>query len=251
MKIPQFLKTIDGLADNTKRAYEQTLWQLNSVIEGHEPSELEILAFLKRYHPSSLHRHKAAIKAYLECQGKDWPFTRRQFTQRHRRVLRYVQPEVIQQIEKVGDMNDYQYVHTLFILGCRISELMGITAESITPHGVVVVNKGGWERMIPLTPDAREQLIEFSKGKKGRLFPRHYTYYRNRLKELATRVGHPEVTPHMVRHSRAVDLHYRKGMALDTLRQFLGHAQLSTTAIYTEITGGELAEELIKVEGGE
>lgn len=56
MDIAGFLKTIDGLAENTKGSYEQTLWQVNTVAKGNEPTDDEVYHFLKGYCPASLHR---------------------------------------------------------------------------------------------------------------------------------------------------------------------------------------------------
>ncbi len=247
VRIREFLKSIEGLSANTKRVYEQSLWQLQSRIKGDEPTPDEILSFLKSYQISSLHRHKAAIKAYLEFKGEGWPFTRRQFQSRRRHIPRYVTTDVVEEIAKTTqNEDDYMFVTTLFTLGCRISELMGIRGEDITPAGVRLLTKGGSQHLKPITRDFYQVLSKYA-GKRSKVFPESYSYYYLRLKGLATGIGHPEVTPHILRHARAVDL-LRKGMSLPFVQQFLGHASINTTAIYLEITGGELAKELEKVE---
>lgn len=250
MKIRQFIKSIDGLSLNTRRAYEETLWQLDSTIEDDEPTPDEIMTFLKRYETSSLHRHKAAIKDYLEFRGKGWPFTRRQFQAPHRRRPRHIPADAVKAIANAADTKDDQmFVMTLFTLGCRITELLKITRDDITPSGVQVITKGGDERLKRITGDFYKTLSEYARGKKGKVFPNTYSYYYSRLKELATRAGHPQVTPHTLRHARAVDL-LEKGMPLPFVQQFLGHASINTTAIYLEITGGELASHLEKADSG-
>ncbi len=248
MRIREFLKSIEGLSANTRRVYEQSLWQLQSRIKGDEPTPDEMLSFLKPYQISSLHRHKAAIKAYLEFKGEGWPFTRRQFQSKRRHIPRYVTADVVEEIAKTAqNKDDYMFVTTLFTLGCRISELMGIREEDITPAGVRLLTKGGSQHLKPITKDFYQVLSQYAVGKKGKVFPESYSHYYLRLKKLATGVGHPEVTPHTLRHARAVDLLRRK-MPLPFVQQFLGHASINTTAIYLEITGGELAKELEKVE---
>ena len=251
MDIKGFLASVGGLSANTRRAYEQTLWQVNHVIKGSEPTREDILAFLHPYTSSSLHRHKAAIKAYLEytSPGQAWPFTRRQFAAPRHHILRYVPREVVEQIRDTTENEDERmYVWTLFLLGCRINELMGIEEKDILPNGVQVLTKGGRYKLKPITPDFYQELSAYAGGKKGRIFPHPYTHYYNTLKRLATAVGHPEVSPHMLRHARAVDL-LRKKMPLPFVQQFLGHANINTTAAYLEITGGELGEELMEAEG--
>ncbi len=250
MDIRNFIKSIAGLSQNTQRAYEQTLWQLNSYIKGKEPTDQEILKFLQSYSASSLHRHKAAIKAYREYKnpGEPWPFSHRLFTPIRNEIIRYVPPESVAEMADAADNeDDRMYVLTQFTLGCRINELMGIQEKDITPAGVMVLAKGGTYRLKVITKDFYPVIAEYAKGKKGRIFPRPYTYYYKTLKELGGRVGHPEVSTHMLRHSRAVDL-LRKGMSLAFVQQFLGHANINTTARYLLITGGELSDELAKAE---
>jgi len=250
MDIRGFLKTIEGLADNTQRCYEQSLWQLNNVIKGKEPTTEEIYNFLKNYGASTLQRHKAAIKAYWEYQWPEakWPFTRRHFAQKRQRVPRYISAEAVQEIIGAGENEDEcMFVETLFQLGCRIAELMSIDVSSITPAGVRVIAKGGNEYLKLTTKEFNLKVQNYANKKHGKLFSRTYTYYDKLLKRMAARAGHSGVSCHMLRHGRAVDL-LRKGMELTDVQQFLNHASIQTTAIYLQVTGGELAKQLEKVE---
>ncbi|MDD5511792.1 MAG: hypothetical protein PHI12_13415, partial [Dehalococcoidales bacterium] len=92
MKIEDFIKTIQGLSDNTRRAYEQTLWQLDSFIKTDEPTANDIQKFLNTFNASTLHRHKAGVKAYWEYRfkGTEWPFNRRSFMAPRQILPRYV-----------------------------------------------------------------------------------------------------------------------------------------------------------------
>ena len=251
MQIEQFLKSIKGLADNTRRAYEQTLWQLDSETKGKEPTADAIQKFLNTFNASTLHRHKAAIKAYWEYRfkGTEWPFNRRSFLAPRQHVPRYVNPKVVyEMVEKADDPDDAMFIRTLFMMGCRIAELMSFENEMVTDAGVAVKVKGGSTKLKVFTKDFRDVFLRYAKGKRGRIFPMSYNYYYTLMKRLGKEVGHPELSPHVLRHARAVDL-LRKGMKLSDLQQFLGHASINTTAIYLLITGGELAEQLEEVEG--
>ena len=248
MQIEKFMESIGGMSPNTLRNYEQTLWQLEALIDGKEPTDEEIVKFLTSYASSSLHRHKAAIKIYLEFKGVPWRLSRRQFAIRKRKVPRYVRVETVRSIMEAADNEgDRMFVTTLFTLGCRINELMVIERKNISKKGVRVIVKGGYEKLKPTTADFYGELTKFARGKEGRIFPMTYSYYYSKLKDLAERAGHPGVTPHMLRHARAVDL-LNKGMPLPFVQQFLGHTSITTTAIYLEITGGELTEELEKAD---
>ena len=251
MKIAEFRDYIRGLSPMTQATYEQTLWQLSSRIAGEEPTSEEIANFLLAYNPSTLNRHQAAIKAYLEFRGIGWSFNRRQFPSRRKHIPRYINPSDVEAIANAAEREeDRMFIETLFTLGCRITELRGIDSKDIESEGVRLTVKGGRERLIPVTGDFRQTLKSYAKGKQGKLFPETYWYYYKTLKELCRKAGVKEVSPHILRHARAVDL-LRKGMPLPFVQQFLHHASINTTAIYLEITGGELADELEKVEGGE
>ena len=252
MDIEGFLKSIKGLSANTRRAYEQTLWLLSSEIKAEEPTKKEIEKFLNHYTTSSLHRHKAAIKTYWGwSKPRDpWPFSSHSFHVSQQKVPRYVSAEVVKEMENLAkNRDDKMFILTLFSLGCRISELLQITPDNVSESGVTVQVKGGRTRLKVLTKDFRGILLKYIQSKKGRVFPRTYTYYYLLLKRLGKQVGHPEVSPHMLRHARAVDL-LRKGMQLAFVQQFLGHANINTTAIYLEITGGELSGILEKIDNG-
>lgn len=250
MQIKEFLKTIEGLASNTRSAYEATLWQLHQASTGDEPTPEEIKRFLDRYGTSSIHRHKAAIRAYLEFQGKPWPFSRRQFGVARPLLPKYVDPNLIPSIAGAGDEDDYMFVMTLYTLGCRISELMGITGKDITEFGVEMITKGGYHKIKKVRRAFASKLKAYAASKDGKVFPEKYSYYYKRLKELGAAVGVEKISPHMVRHARAVDLR-RKGMRLELVQQFLGHAKIATTGIYLEIEPGELGDELERIEGDE
>jgi site-specific recombinase XerD len=250
MKIAEFIKSIDGLSANTKKSYEQTLWQLHSVIKSDEPTKEEIYSFLASYGANSLHRHKAAIKAYLEFTRPDdkWPFTHRQFAPRRDEILRYIPPpKVDEMVAAAENEDDRMFIITLFTLGCRITELMGIEEKNVTEAGVQVLAKGGKYRLKLITKDFYPVIKNYAKGKKGPIFPRSYNHYYLTMKRLGQKIGYPDVSPHMLRHARAVDL-LNKGLPLAFVQQFLGHANINTTARYLLVTGGELGAALEKVE---
>lgn len=220
-----------------------------------EPDEPEIISFLEKYagSPNTLYRHKAAIKAYWEyiCPGVAWPVDRRRFRAPRRRIPRYTSPaNVPRLIEKAETEDEAMFLETLFQLGCRISELMGIEEKDILPTGVLVIIKGGDQRLKITTKEFNDKLKKYAqKHRKGRVFPKKYSYYYKLLKSIGHEAGIDDISPHMLRHARAVDL-LNKGMPLAYVQQMLGHANINTTAIYLMITDKELERELTKAESG-
>jgi integrase/recombinase XerD len=124
---------------------------------------------------------------------------------------------------------------------------------------LLVAGKGGKERMVPLSPPARTALAawlavrdaeaEAAKGAASRfLFPSrgkagHLTRHRfhGLVKELAVAAGvsPAKVTPHALRHAFATHL-LEGGADLRAIQTLLGHADISTTEIYTHVLEARL-----------
>lgn len=147
----------------------------------------------------------------------------------------------------------------LYATGMRVSELVSLPASSARgdPRMLLILGKGGKERLVPLSEDAREALANWllhrdeaqearekkraptspylfpSTGKSGHL-TRHRFYML--IKELAVLGGVDpgKVTPHTLRHAFATHL-LAGGADLRAIQTMLGHADVSTTEIYTHV----------------
>jgi len=154
----------------------------------------------------------------------------------------------------------------LYATGMRVSELVSLPASAARgdPRMLLVLGKGGKERMMPLSPPARAALADWlaerdaaeeKRAEKGGtpsrfLFPSrskagHLTRHRFYLliKELAVAGGVDpgKVTPHTLRHAFATHL-LANGADLRSIQTLLGHADVSTTEIYTHVLDERLAE---------
>jgi integrase/recombinase XerD len=142
----------------------------------------------------------------------------------------------------------------------RVSELVSlpVSAARGDPRMLLVRGKGGKERMVPLSSPAREALAAWlalrdraeeaaraeAGGPPGRhLFPArgaegHLTRqaFHGLLKDLAVAAGisPARVTPHVLRHAFATHL-LAGGADLRVIQTLLGHADVSTTEIYTHV----------------
>ncbi|HEX9857245.1 MAG TPA: tyrosine recombinase [Paracoccaceae bacterium] len=147
----------------------------------------------------------------------------------------------------------------LYATGMRVSELveLPVSAARGDPRMILVRGKGGKERMVPLSPPAREALTHWlttrdaadeKAQKAGRpaskyLFPGtgasgHLTreYFYLLIKDIAVLGGvdPARVTPHTLRHAFATHL-LAGGADLRVIQTLLGHADLATTEIYTHV----------------
>ncbi|MGI9481020.1 MAG: site-specific tyrosine recombinase XerD [Hyphomicrobiales bacterium] len=151
----------------------------------------------------------------------------------------------------------------LYATGLRVSELVSLKLSAVEADESVMTirGKGGRERMVPLSRAARAAVSAYRKaaakaGKAleegdGWLFPSraaqgHMTRqnFALELKQLTARVGlqSANISPHVLRHAFASHL-LAHGADLRAVQQMLGHADISTTQIYTHV----LSERLKKV----
>jgi integrase/recombinase XerD len=148
----------------------------------------------------------------------------------------------------------YAALETLYATGLRVSELIALPRNVLTADDrlLTVKGKGGRERLVPLNETAQGALQNHlaavrADEKEGRrvsawLFPssggEHLTRQRfgQELKALALAAGiePARVSPHVLRHAFASHL-LERGADLRTVQQLLGHADISTTQIYTHV----------------
>ena len=138
--------------------------------------------------------------------------------------------------------------------GLRVTELVSLPIDSLsyTSETLLILGKGGKERLVPLTSSAMNAILayekvrgDFLKGNKTSkfLFPsRSKQGYLTRrrlgqlLKELAIQAGLDPtiISPHILRHAFASHL-LNRGADLRSLQKMLGHSDISTTQIYTHV----------------
>ncbi len=145
-------------------------------------------------------------------------------------------------------------LETLYATGMRVSELISLPRAVLLADDRVLTirGKGGRERLVPLNDAARDALAAHlaavredeanGKGASPWLFPssggEHVTRQRfgQELKALAiaAAIDPSRVSPHVLRHAFASHL-LERGADLRTVQQLLGHADISTTQIYTHV----------------
>ena len=151
-------------------------------------------------------------------------------------------------------------VELLYATGLRVSELVSlpVAATKGDPRMILVRGKGGRERMVPLSDPARQALGDWLEALKGDkrlksspyLFPAggkqgHLTRQTVflLLKDLSAKAGldPSKISPHVVRHAFATHL-LSHGADLRAIQTLLGHADISTTEIYTHVLEDRLRD---------
>jgi integrase/recombinase XerD len=156
-------------------------------------------------------------------------------------------------------IRDAAMLEVLYAAGLRVSELVGLRIQDVHLDAgfVRVLGKGSKERVVPIGQYAREKVLFYLEQARGRLVGGRVSPYL-----FLARAGRPmtrqafwkllrrhaaaaglvkKVTPHSLRHSFASHL-LAGGADLRAVQLMLGHADISTTQIYTHVTRDRLRE---------
>lgn len=178
---------------------------------------------------------------------------------------------LLQAAENVGRNADEKLrnlclMELLYATGMRVTELVGLPDSAVRgdPRMLLIKGKGGKERMVPLSLPARAAMANWlkardtieekaqskckpaskflfpSRGKLGHL-TRHWFYGLVKDLSVAANVRTDKVTPHTLRHAFATHL-LANGADLRTIQTLLGHADVSSTEIYTHVLDERLRE---------
>lgn len=154
----------------------------------------------------------------------------------------------------------YTLIEVLYATGLRVSELVALPVSAAMRDArlIEIKGKGGKERLVPLSPAAQHAMKDYvglraAEGvyeKSPWLFPSHgdsghltRQHFARELKSLAHAAGldMAKISPHVLRHAFASHL-LQNGADLRVVQQLLGHADISTTQIYTHVLDERLRE---------
>lgn len=158
-----------------------------------------------------------------------------------------------------ASLRDTALLELLYATGLRVSELVALDVEDIDLEGGMArcVGKGNKERVLPLYDQARDILGAYlHSGRPGLLSDeQERALFLNRRGQRLTRQGlwliikryaeqsgiSGHITPHTLRHSFATHL-LRGGAGLREVQELLGHANISTTQVYTQVSKEHLRQ---------
>src|ERR1051326_1424141 len=156
-------------------------------------------------------------------------------------------------LDRITALRDRAMLETIYSTGLRIHELVGLNNEDLDALGETlrVRGKGKKMRLDPIGEPAIRAIQEYQKiegntqrtapiflnNRSGRLTPRRVQQLLKRY--LITANLDPDITPHTLRHSFATHM-LNAGADLRSVQELLGHANLSTTQIYTHVTTDRL-----------
>jgi integrase/recombinase XerD len=264
-----------GYAVNTLKAYRTDLKQFTSIVreegvaawEELSPDVLEsfVEALHERgYSPSTVARKTASTRSFLHFLFSEGVIDTELSEWLHqpkvgRRLPHALNLEEVQRLlseardETPLGLRDRALLELLYATGLRASETVHLRLRdlNLTEHTLRCVGKGDKERILPLYGEVLDHIRRYLED--GRPFllqdARETTLFLNQSGKALTRQGlwfiikqyaedaglEGQVTPHTLRHTFATHL-LDGGAELREVQQFLGHASITTTQIYTEVS---------------
>ncbi len=273
-----FLATEKGASEHTTKNYGIDLREFVKFIEEKEFQTLtyldirSFLAFLKtrEYSKSSISRKLACLRSFFKYLVRENilaqnPASGIATPKKEKRLPSFMNPEEITKLldspakNSWDEKRDKAILEMLYSSGLRVSELAGLNHDDLDFFGglIRVRGKGKKERIVPIGQAALNSLRAYLDIKAPRepanaiKKPLFISRIGSRLTDRSVRrmilkyvkrtgLG-KEISPHTFRHSFATHM-LDRGADLRSVQELLGHANLSTTQIYTHVTTQRLKD---------
>jgi integrase/recombinase XerD len=276
-----YLAVERGLAQNTLESYGRDLRQFTKYLQtGHmdllqDSSRTTILTYLDSLQSrgramSTISRNLAAIKSFYQYMVRERylekdPAATMESPKLEKKLPRILTIGEVEQLLKQPDgllptgLRDKAMLELLYATGIRVSELISLNISDVNLElgYIKCYGKGAKERIVPLGSIAARCVQEYLNKGRGKmvrsyeepaLFVNHHGNQLTRqgfwkiIKKYASEANiEKEITPHTLRHSFATHL-LENGADLRSVQEMLGHADISTTQIYTHVTNKHLKE---------
>jgi len=263
----------DGLSTATRQAYGRDLALLADWLDAalarsiDEASQADLQAYISARHegskPSSANRRLSVFKRYFRWalrEGRLRQDPTLQLLPSHRlqrsiKTLTQAQVEALLNAPDVDEalgLRDRAMLELMYASGLRVSELVELKTlhVGLKEAAMRVMGKGSKERLLPFGEEARDWLLRYLREARPQLaagmqpealFLSRYGEAMTRqmfwklVKKYAVQAGiRQSISPHTLRHAFATHL-LNHGADLRAVQLLLGHADLSTTQIYTHV----------------
>lgn len=161
------------------------------------------------------------------------------------RFAKHLTEEEIERLISVSDTRDSAIIALLYASGLRVGELVSLDRTDALTNEFTVIGKGSKQRPAFMNSQAKAYLNMYLATRTDKLDPLFISCRKTRIrigdvqrivKAAAERAGiEKRVTPHILRHSFATNM-LQKGCDIRFLQEMLGHADVSTTQLYTHVT---------------
>ena len=267
-----FLKTEKKLGDNTINSYMLDLEDFFKTFNGSIESctKKDILAYISSINGlevSTVNRHISSLKSFFnylvdESIIKVSPMEEVSSLKKTKKLPKYLSISEVNKLLNIPLNSEFDYrnkavLELMYATGLRVSELVSIEYSNIDfENSIIRINgKGKKERIIPLGEVASYYLKVYLNDYRSKLLKRNtynqvflnnhgkpitrqgFNYILENIRELTGITK--EITPHVLRHSFATHL-LEGGADIRSIQEMLGHENISTTNIYTEVVNDVL-----------
>jgi len=276
-----YLAVERGLALNTLESYQRDLvsyvefLKKSSITDFHLTRRANIIAFLadlqrKGRATSTISRNLASLRAFYGFLLRDGlidgdPTANLESPKIEKRLPKVLTVKEVEALLEgpdggtVAGVRDKAMLELLYATGIRVSELVSLNQSDVNLNMgfLKCYGKGSKERIIPLGSVALQTVSEYIMRSRSKLLrdPSEESLFLNHHGQRLSRQGFwkiikkyalqatidKEITPHTLRHSFATHL-LENGADLRAVQEMLGHADISTTQIYTHLTKSRLKE---------
>lgn len=277
-----YLQVVKNCSENTTSAYRNDLIQflhfVSQDIKGWDQVTKRTLnAYVqslqeRKYASSTVARKVAAVKSFFHFMldqkilGDD-PTATLDSPKVKKRLPQILSPEDIEALleqplhsDDSKAVRDKAFLELLYAAGMRVSELVSLDVGDVDTERQTVrcSSKGNKQRLLPISERAKDALSNYLERARSALVkdPEEEALFLNHRGRRLTRQGlwliikgyveaanlGIDVTPHTLRHSFATHL-LNGGAELREVQRLLGHANISTTQIYTEINQSDESSE--------
>ena len=274
-----YLRSECHLAENTVMAYQRDIASFYRWLDGRRIHDLTVTHLSdyagwlhdKQLAPTSISRNIVAVKLffrYLQLEGilRDNVVELLASQKQWERVPHVLSPTVVSNFLRAPNRKldkhwrrDRAILELLYATGCRASELSNMKLEDLHLEDghCMCRGKGDKQRIVPLGESAQDAVNDYFRreraaldhlspaeqpwvilSRRGRRLRREAIW--ELVKKYAVRVGvSPKISPHTMRHSFATHL-LAGGADLRQVQELLGHANITTTQIYTHVDASRL-----------
>jgi integrase/recombinase XerC len=154
--------------------------------------------------------------------------------------------------DSIDGIRDKLMFEVLYQTGIRLSELIDLRVSNFTNDSIKVIGKRNKERIIPISTNLSLLIREYLDKKKQIFGDSDYVFsmklgkkmypmlvYRRINQYLSIATNLDKRSPHVLRHTFATHM-LNRGTGLETLKDLLGHANLSATQVYTHNSFAQL-----------
>lgn len=263
-----YKRDIEDFISFISRSKRGNLFLVEKVTKNNGKDFLQYLTSTGKYKITTIRRKIYALQSFFKYLSQEDfishnPFNTIRIPKKGQTLPVYLNSDELDLLIQIAEKypNKYSGKRDLIALcllrytGCRRNELLNLTWNDIdlANGSIKFIGKGNKERLVPIHPSLKKFIIKYSQqsnisgkefvltGRGGKnLSASGLRKILEKYLKLSGLSGR-NITPHKLRHSFATEL-LKNGVDIRIIKEWLGHENISTTAIYTHVTFDQLSD---------